>query len=81
MNRLLLSILLVGFLTLCVHINAQSYTCTSGPCVKVSNQGWIVGEIKTFAFGASGKDQMTRELLAQGWIECCGPDGLKGCTI
>jgi microcystin-dependent protein len=36
-----------------------------------------VGEIKTFAFGANGKDQMTRELLAQGWVECAGQTVLR----
>jgi microcystin-dependent protein len=51
---------------------AQSYTCTTTPCFKASSQGWIVGEIKAFAFGATGKDQMTKELLAQGWVECAG---------
>jgi microcystin-dependent protein len=49
-----------------------SYTCNTAPCVKVSSQGWIVGEIRAFAFGATGKDRMTRELLALGWVECAG---------
>ena len=47
-------------------------TCNTSPCLKVSSQGWIVGEIRAFAFGATGKDQMTKELLAQGWVECAG---------
>jgi hypothetical protein len=51
---------------------AQSYTCNTAPCLKASSQGWIVGEIRTFAFGANGKDQMTKELAANGWVECAG---------
>jgi Phage Tail Collar Domain len=58
--------------TFTVLSSAQSYTCNTAPCFKSSAQGWIVGEIRAFAFGASGKDEMTKELLANGWVECAG---------
>jgi microcystin-dependent protein len=49
-----------------------SYTCNTAPCLLASPQGWFVGEIRAFAFGANGKDQMTKELLSRGWVECAG---------
>lgn len=71
--RLLVMTLVAMFLGTGATIGQTgSYTCKTAPCLKVNPQGWIVGEIRAFAFGATGKDQMTKELLAQGWVECAG---------
>jgi hypothetical protein len=64
--------LVVCFVATTAFAQSGSYTCKTAPCLKVSSQGWIVGEIRAFAFGANGKDEMTKELLAQGWVECAG---------
>ena len=47
--------------------NAPGSTCLT----VVPNQqpaGWIVGEIRTFAFGADSR-QLINELAAKGWVE------------
>ncbi len=44
---------------------------TVGPPPPAAPQGWIVGEIRTFAFG-SDSGQLMQELNARGWVECAG---------
>jgi len=59
-------------------LSAQgNYTCvdeTSGKCltVPVNNRGWIVGEIRPFAFGGDAGSKIVRELHNAGWLECEG---------
>lgn len=42
-----------------------------GPCLKVSSQGWIVGEVRAFAVD-DRSIELRRELGANGWAECRG---------
>lgn len=60
----------------CVFLGAGwafgQYTCKQAPCISVGSQGWVVGEIKTFAFGEDSKNKIMTELAARGWIECAG---------
>jgi hypothetical protein len=51
--------------------SAQS-ACTGTTCLTVAKNGWIVGEIKTFAFGGSSTDTIIKNLHGQGWLECEG---------
>jgi microcystin-dependent protein len=51
------------------------YTCKQATCLTVvppAQNGWIVGEIKTFAFGGNKTDTIVKELHARGWLECEG---------
>jgi tail collar domain len=48
------------------------YSCTKAPCLSVAPNGWIIGEIRAFAFPAASQSLMTQELMAQGWVECAG---------
>lgn len=53
-------------------LSYAQYKCTSSPCLTVSSQGWIVGEIRTFAFSADAAQPILQELMAKGWVECAG---------
>src|SRR5450432_2569233 len=48
------------------------YSCAHAPCIVASTNGWIVGEIRTFAFGEDSKKQIMNELASKGWLECAG---------
>jgi Phage Tail Collar Domain len=48
------------------------YTCTQATCLTVAKNGWIVGEIRAFAFGGGPNDTIVKELHTQGWLECEG---------
>jgi hypothetical protein len=55
---------------------AQNYTCTSettAKCLTVNGANfWIVGEVRSFAFGGDAKSIIVQELRARGWLECEG---------
>ena len=56
-------------------ITATNPTClTIGPPPRP--QGWIVGEIKTFAVGADSKD-LIDQLANQGWVEAAGQSAIR----
>jgi len=42
----------------------------------VNAQGWVVGEIKTFAVGADSKD-LIDQLAKQGWVEAAGQSAIR----
>jgi len=72
-SRVLVMVLVMMFLGInTTFAQSGSYTCNTSPCLLASPQGWFVGEIRAFAFGANGKDQMTKEMLSRGWVECAG---------
>lgn len=48
------------------------YSCAHAPCIVVSSNGWIVGEIRPFAFGEATKNLIMAELASKGWLECAG---------
>jgi microcystin-dependent protein len=55
-------------------VSAQ-YTCKSANCLTVvptSPGGWIVGEIRSFAFGGNASDRIVIQLHNAGWLECEG---------
>jgi Phage Tail Collar Domain len=60
------------------HLSAQSpFPCTAN-CLSVTGkpQGWIVGEIRSFAFGGDSAvllDQMANN----GWVECAGQSAIR----
>jgi hypothetical protein len=61
------------FLVFCPRAPAAAnYSCTTAPCLTVAANGWIVGEIRAFAFPAATKSPMAQELMARGWVECAG---------
>ncbi len=69
----LLPTVLIGALGFCSVLAAQqrlSFGSAQKPAQ--ANQTWIVGEIRSFAFGESNKSRLTQELMAQGWVECAG---------
>ncbi len=60
-----------------VFVEAQNYTCTNETpkqkCLTINPQKfWIVGEIRTFAFGGDAKSLIVSELHQNGWLECEG---------
>jgi phage-related tail fiber protein len=48
------------------------YSCKQAPCIVVSSNGWIVGEVRAFAFGEDAKNPIMKELASKGWLECGG---------
>jgi hypothetical protein len=70
-NRLLVKLLVLS-LWLGSPLAFAQHSCTAKPCLKVGSQGWIVGEIRAFAFGGSPSDQIIKEMHALGWVECEG---------
>jgi len=67
--------ILIVFVFVCVgdvgRARCQAYPCTTRPCLTVKT-GWIVGEIKTVAFGETPSTVIMAELMKQGWVECAG---------
>jgi hypothetical protein len=67
-----------GLFAICVSLMFASVfpcvaqVCTTAPCLTVNNGGWIVGEIKAFAFGYERQAQIMTELRSKGWVECAG---------
>jgi hypothetical protein len=56
-------------------ITVANPTClTIGPTQRP--QGWIVGEIKTFAVGADSRD-LIDQLAKQGWVEAAGQSAIR----
>jgi hypothetical protein len=56
-------------------ITAANPNClTIGPALRA--QGWVVGEIKTFAVGADSKD-LIGQLAKQGWVEAAGQSAIR----
>jgi hypothetical protein len=53
-------------------LSSAQYACKTPPCLTVSPQGWIVGEVRTFAFSADSKQPLMQELMGNGWVECAG---------
>jgi hypothetical protein len=51
-------------------ISPTNQTCLTLGLTQVP-QGWIVGEVKQFAFGADSAD-LLQQLAAAGWVECAG---------
>jgi microcystin-dependent protein len=62
----------VGVLNVFSPICFAQSACTDATCLTVSKNGWIVGEIKTFAFGGNNNDTIIKNLHSQGWLECEG---------
>jgi microcystin-dependent protein len=51
------------------------YACKEATCLTVvpaGQNGWIVGEIRAFAFGGDKTSTIVTELHARGWLECEG---------
>lgn len=67
---------LVILFAFAAFVQAQNYTCTetgAQKCLTINPQKfWIVGEIRTFAFGGDAKSPIVSELHQNGWLECEG---------
>jgi hypothetical protein len=78
-------ILAIG-IPVCRTAAAQTaYPCkTATPCLTVRSsvapmavgQGWIVGEVRAFAFGGDSQ-KLIDELGRQGWVECAGQSAIR----
>ena len=66
-------LILSGFgLLLSPTTSAQTpYPCKGPNCATVAANGWIVGEIRSMAFGGDSQD-VVNQLAARGWVECAG---------
>jgi hypothetical protein len=50
---------------------AEAQPCKGAECLTITTNGWIVGEVRTFAFGGESKDVIA-QLARKGWVECAG---------
>lgn len=68
--------ILVTVLASVRFVSAQNYVCTETAgkkCLTVNPKNfWIVGEVRTFAFGGDAASAIVSELHANGWLECEG---------
>jgi len=72
-------------LFLCLLLTRSSmgqskFPCTSGQCITIvpnqTSPGWIVGEIRAFAFGGDSP-LLLDQMAAQGWVECRGQSVIR----
>ncbi len=62
---------ITAILVLNVAYGAEAPPCKGTACLKVSAEGWVVGEVRTFAFGTESRD-LVKQLAKKGWVECAG---------
>lgn len=80
-GSLVFAVVLAATYVSAAHAQSQ-FPCSTpnGTCLTVvPNQqpaGWIVGEIRTFAFGADSR-QLINELAAKGWVEAKGQSAIR----
>jgi hypothetical protein len=76
-HRWMLTALVCAVLNIGNIAYSENYICTeSNPnqkCLTVNAKNfWIVGEIRSFAFGGDAKSRIMQEMRSNGWLECEG---------
>jgi microcystin-dependent protein len=81
MRAILLGLVCMWLLLTAPRAAAQTaFPCTNGNCLTVGPsskpQGWIVGEIRAFAFGGDSK-LLIEQMAQNGWVECAGQSAIR----
>jgi hypothetical protein len=66
------ALVILGSISFHSSAHAANYSCQKAPCFSAGGNGWLIGEIRSFAFPAASQSLMAQEMMAQGWVECAG---------